>query len=424
MPTKAMLDKENAVLKRRIARLEKMIAAELSVNSKQPGAKTMPRKQADEERRSYRKHLEDLVRERTRKLKNEITECKRAEHALLENNAYYRTIVEAANEGIVMAYPYGVYYFVNQQMADMLGYPVEEILGKSSIDFTFENWKPQVYQARQVLQKNASVHGEFKFRRKDGSVLWTLYNATPVFDQRGKHIANFALHTDITERKHAEQQLQVLSRQLIEAQEQERRAIGRELHDEIGQVLTGLKILLETAAYVPVEIMPAKLEQAIDITRELLERVRDLSLNLRPPILDDMGLFPALLWLIQNFMKQTSIDVDFVHHGLQGRRFASAVETAVYRLAQEALTNIARHAQVKQAHLNITCNETRIEFVVKDDGKGFDMEEKLVPGQTVGLNSMRERVRLLGGNFSLKTRQGRGTTLRIQIPLEGSGEGM
>ncbi len=137
----------------------------------------------------------------------DITERKRVEEALLESEKKYRSIVETAGEGIVIARPDGAYFYVNQRMADMLGYPVDEILGRSSSDFTFDDYRPQVLQARKDLWKGDVLHGEFMFRRKDGSVLWSLYNATPIFNDKGEHVANMAMHTDNTERKRAEDAL-------------------------------------------------------------------------------------------------------------------------------------------------------------------------------------------------------------------------
>ncbi len=129
------------------------------------------------------------------------------ERALRDTGNKYHTIVETAGEGIVIASPDGAYSYVNQRMADMLGYSVDEILGKSSWDFTFDDYLPQVLQARKDLQKRDVLHGEFKFRRKDGSVLWSIYNATPIFNDYGEHVTNMAMHTDNTERKRTEEAL-------------------------------------------------------------------------------------------------------------------------------------------------------------------------------------------------------------------------
>lgn len=141
----------------------------------------------------------------------DITQQKQAEEALRLSEEKYRTMVETAAEGIVLASPGGVFFYANQQMADMLGYPPEEILGKSSLDFTFDDQQPQVQQLRTELQSGNVLRGEFKFRRKDGSVLWSLYNAAPIFNEHGEHVGNLAMHTDITARKQIETQLNTVA---------------------------------------------------------------------------------------------------------------------------------------------------------------------------------------------------------------------
>ncbi len=137
----------------------------------------------------------------------DITERKKTEEVLRASEEKYRAIVETAGEGITIARPEGNYFYVNQRMADMLGYPADEILGKSNSDFTFDECRPQVLQARKDLRQGNVINGEFKFRRKDGSVMWTMYNATPMFNENGEHIANLAMHTNITARKLAEEKL-------------------------------------------------------------------------------------------------------------------------------------------------------------------------------------------------------------------------
>jgi PAS domain S-box-containing protein len=134
-----------------------------------------------------------------------------AEEALQQSEERYRTIVETASEGIVMASPKGKFTYVNKRMSEMLGYPVEEILGKSAMDFAYSDLEPLASQSRKKLADGESLHGEFKFRRKDGSPLWSLYNASPIYNDKGEHIANLAMHTDITERKRMEEHLAYLA---------------------------------------------------------------------------------------------------------------------------------------------------------------------------------------------------------------------
>jgi PAS domain S-box-containing protein len=138
---------------------------------------------------------------------HDITEQRQSEEALRLSEEKYRTMVETAAEGIVLAQPDGKFDYVNQQMANMLGYPVDEILGKTGADFMYQDQQPLVQQLRNELHKGDVLQGEFHFRRKDGSELWSMYNASPVFNDKGEHLANLAMHTDITERKQAEQAL-------------------------------------------------------------------------------------------------------------------------------------------------------------------------------------------------------------------------
>ncbi len=215
-------------------------------------------------------------------------------------------------------------------------------------------------------------------------------------------------------------QLQVLSRRLVEVQEEERRAIGRELHDEIGQALTGLKILLDMAPRLPPETAAPKLQQAQTLLSELIERVSRLTLELRPPMLDDLGLLPALLWHFDRYTKLTGIRVDFKHAGIEKKRFAREVETAAYRIVQESLTNIARHAGVKKAAVQVTAGKGQIEIHLEDRGRGFDAESALAEGR--GLAGMRERVRLLNGGFTVESAPGYGTRLDVRLPLRGGEE--
>ncbi|KAF0109022.1 MAG: sensor histidine kinase lipoprotein [Anaerolineaceae bacterium] len=210
-------------------------------------------------------------------------------------------------------------------------------------------------------------------------------------------------------------QLQSLSRRLVEVQEEERRAIGRELHDEIGQALTGLKIILEMAPRLPPESASAKLQQAQSLLSELIERVSRLTLELRPPMLDDLGLLPAILWHLDRYTRQTNIQVDFKHAGIEAARFSKEIETAGYRIVQESLTNIARHAGVERAALRLTAGGGEMKISIADEGRGFDPAASLAKGR--GLAGMRERVRLLGGEFTVVSAAGQGTRLEVKIPL-------
>lgn len=212
-------------------------------------------------------------------------------------------------------------------------------------------------------------------------------------------------------------QLQVLSRQLVAIQETERRQIALELHDEIGQYLTGLKLLLEGSEKLTEPVRAQRLEQASRLVNELIGRVRELSLDLRPAMLDDFGLVPALLWLFERYESQTRVEVLFQNRLPEGERFDPDVETAAFRAIQEALTNIARHAGVKEAVVTLWRANGTLHVKIEDQGAGFDLDKVLEGQRSSGLIGMRERIGLLGGSLSIETSPGQGTTLSIDFPL-------
>lgn len=216
------------------------------------------------------------------------------------------------------------------------------------------------------------------------------------------------------------QQLQTLSHRLVEVQEAERRHLARELHDEIGEILTGLKFTLEMCARLPAEIAGNKLSEAQQLVGQLMLGIEELSLKLRPAMLDDLGLLPTLLWHFERYTALTQVEVVFEHHGL-GRRFQSEVETAAYRIVQEALTNVARHAQVSQAKVSVWVDQDRLNIQVIDQGSGFDAEITMAAGISSGLTGMQERAVLGGGRLLIESAPGKGAQLTAWLPLEYAG---
>ncbi|MFB0536673.1 MAG: GAF domain-containing protein [Anaerolineae bacterium] len=213
------------------------------------------------------------------------------------------------------------------------------------------------------------------------------------------------------------ERLQTLSRQLLETQEAERRHTARELHDEVGQALTGLKLLLDMSTRLPADEVTASLDEAQALVNELMALVRDLSLDLRPAMLDDLGLLPALLWHFDRYTAQTHVCVTFRHTDLEGRRFAPEVETAAYRIVQEALTNVARHAGVSEVTVRLWTDQDTLGVQIEDRGTGFDPEAALATGETTGLAGMHERAVLSGGQLTVESAPGAGTHVTAELPL-------
>lgn len=211
-------------------------------------------------------------------------------------------------------------------------------------------------------------------------------------------------------------ELRRLSEEILMAQENERRRLAVELHDEIGQLLTGLKLLLDRCDDAPSDWHAIR-AQAREITLELLQQVRALSLDLRPTILDDFGLLAALDWLFKRLEQQASLKINHNIAPLDERRFPKAVEIAAFRLIQEALTNIARHANVNEATVSLDIEPDRLRIVILDSGAGFN-PQKIPTGHSTGLSAMSERVRLAGGTFHIQSAPGEGTLITAEFPLD------
>jgi signal transduction histidine kinase len=214
----------------------------------------------------------------------------------------------------------------------------------------------------------------------------------------------------------ANARLRAMSLRLVDLQEAERRFLARELHDEVGQIVTGLKMTMERALDPATQSWRILISEAMGLVDSLLAQLRRLSLELRPPILDDLGLVVALDWYIGRYRKQTSIHVDF-RQTPNFRRLPAILETALFRTVQEALTNIARHAGTNQAVVRLWMDPQRVGVQVQDHGRGFDVAAALASSSTVGLGGMKERVELLRGDWVVESKPGSGTLLTVEIPL-------
>jgi signal transduction histidine kinase len=202
---------------------------------------------------------------------------------------------------------------------------------------------------------------------------------------------------------------------VLSAQEDERRRLARELHDETGQALTSILLGLRGLedAKDP-ETLRAAVAEVRDLVRSTLQDVRRLAVELRPKALDDFGLVPAVERLTESFAEQTGIDVEFVHN-ITDSRLPPGIETALYRIVQESLTNVVKHARAGHVSIVLTGKDGSVSILVEDDGVGF--EPSRTRGDGLGLLGMRERVELLGGRMTVESRPGAGTTFVAEVPV-------
>ncbi len=204
---------------------------------------------------------------------------------------------------------------------------------------------------------------------------------------------------------------------LVDIQEEERRAVGRELHERLGQSLMVLKLLLAEAASAPSERSRATLSEAQLLLAELMSLARNLSLELRPKMLDDLGLVAALLYLFESYSSRTQVHVIFEHYGLH-RRFPPATGIAAYRIVQEALENVAKHAGVQEVRVLARADRRILHVRIEDRGCGFEIE-KLTGEQKRGITGIRGRAMLVGGQVNIYTQLGKGTVIVAELPVAG-----
>ena len=357
----------------------------------------------------------------------DITDSKVAEEERRKSEEMLRGLFEFAPDTVVVVDDHGKIVRVNAQLQKMFGYAGDELMGGSIEALLPERFRERhtAHRAHYISEPHTRPMGagiKLYGKRKDGSEFPVDIMLSPMQGQSSGMV--IAVIRDITRRSQDEEALQhyaehlkFLSRRLMEVQEAERRNIARELHDEIGQALTALKLTLEMGAKQPADKARTSLEQALILVNELMARARRLSLDLRPAMLDDLGLVPAVLWHIEHYTAQTRINVDFRHRGLEGRRFSTEVETAAYRIVQEALTNVARHARVSEATVRLWTHEATLSIQVEDGGAGFDSEAIHSPSETSGLAGMRERTILLGGQLTIESAMGTGTRLTAELGI-------
>jgi two-component system sensor histidine kinase UhpB len=279
----------------------------------------------------------------------------------------------------------------------------------------------------QVRSGDNSEVRQYRVIRPDGIVRWVASKSRVDFDGAGKPVRLFGVLQDIHDLKSAEEELrasserlQHLSRQLLDAQERERRRIARELHDEIGQGLTAALITLQMVGQKPAAAaLAADLHEGAQLLETTLQQVRRMSLELRPAMLDDLGLVPALKWHLDRVGQRTGLRVRLTQSGVPPR-VPNEIETVCYRVTQEALTNIVRYARAREVHVEVRREVDAVHLTIADDGAGFDVaaaRARADAGGSLGLLSMEERVVLAGGTLAVESAPGKGCRISAHLPL-------
>jgi signal transduction histidine kinase len=261
----------------------------------------------------------------------------------------------------------------------------------------------------------------YRVLKPGGEVRLVHARGAVVTDEQGNVIRVHGAAQDVTERKRAEEVLQTFSKRLIEAQEAERRRVARELHDEIGQTLTAIKINLQTVGQSAETLSLApRLKESVAIIDRALEQVRDLSLDLRPSLLDDLGLVAALRWYVDRESRRAGLVPELVAD-LSATPLPPELETACFRITQEALTNVVRHSQARRVWVTVRQRGEELQLVIRDDGLGFDVSDvrgRRASAESIGLQGMQERALILGGRIEITSTHSQGTEIRATFPLK------
>jgi PAS domain S-box-containing protein len=365
-------------------------------------------------------------------LVRDISERVQAERALKESEEKYRLLVNQI--------PAVVYQGYNDCTIDLFDRKVEELTGypKEEFDSRKLKWgdlilREDLSEARRIfieaLKGDRSCVREYRIRRKDGEIRSIQDRGHIYCDDAGKVACIKGIFFDITDRQNAEkklreseQNLRHLASELLHAQERERIRIAHELHDDLGQSLLLLKLQLSTMARgLPVELQKPRQEcvASIDNVQEIIDSVRRLSHDLIPPTLSEIGLKSAINVLLEEFCRHHDLDYSLDMDDLKGL-FSPDRELNIYRIVQESLTNIGKYAQATQVFVSLKRKDHEVRLSVEDNGKGFEVDQILTHRDRkrgLGLASMEERARIMGGTFHLWSKPEKGTKMHINVPL-------
>ena len=335
----------------------------------------------------------------------------------------YRDIFENAGDAIWIHDLDGNILTANEAAARLIGCSVEELAHLNVAEFLSEEGIGRAREVRRKLLQGEAMDEAYEQRitRKDGTEALLNLTSSVVLSE-GQPIGFQHIARDITEEQRMQENLRFYVQQVTKAQEEERKRIARELHDDTAQRLIALSHQLESFTSDNKQLSAddmGLLENLREQLRDTLQGVRHFSQDLRPPMLDDLGLLPALEWLADDLEGQLGIKADLRVIGTE-RRFMPEAELLLFRIVQEAVSNARRHAQASRVEIIIEYDEGKTRGIIRDDGKGFELPEtlgELSRTSKLGLVGMEERARLLGGTLSLKSEPGKGTTVTIEVPI-------
>jgi PAS domain S-box-containing protein len=358
----------------------------------------------------------------------DITERERAEEALRQSEERFRFLAESIPHMVWAARPDGHGDYQNAQFSEYVGLSPARLNDNGWAETLHPDDHRRAFDAWEIsYRQGAEYRIECRIREgKTGSYRWFLCHALPQRDAAGQIVRWFGTCTDIDQAKRSAEELnasaarlQFLSRRIVEVQEEERRHLARELHDEIGQVLSAISVNLHHIRSICNADSAYRIDESIGIIDQAIQQVRNLSLDLRPPMLDDLGLVATVRWYVDRQAQRSGFAA---HFSVESSAGVLAVELTVacFRVVQEALTNVVRHARARHVWIELRQSDDQIILAVRDDGTGFDAETTLSNAgrdKHSGLLGIRERVELLGGRSDIRSQTGHGTSIQVWLPI-------
>jgi len=352
----------------------------------------------------------------------DVSDQVRIEHALRESETKFRRITEQVSDLIFMTDRNGLLIYLSPASFRLFGYEPDEMLTEKFTTFLAESERKSSVKAfRLAMRTGSAIKMVIRMKRKDGTLFDGELRAS-IYRENGRVQGILGLIHDITERKRlteeletSREQLQELNRYVLEAREEERTLISREIHDELGQSLSALKIDLGWALknYGTRPDLRQRLEEMINLVSNTISDVQRISSSLRPGILDDLGLSAACEWYCEEFERRTELQIEKeIEELTEGGVHEN---TALFRILQEGLTNVLRHAQADRIRVILKRSDAGIVLSVSDNGIGIP-DEKMDSRNSLGILGMKERVRQLGGKMKITSAPSRGTKLNVTVP--------